>query len=98
MQIQTSHPPLWFCTHAKYYVKSGLTNVLKMPTKPKICIFFRFGLPTISVLICLHPQRGSLSAQCVVLCTKIDIGVAPNTQLHTCVTKIVTFKGGHLMW
>ena len=29
MQIQTWHPPLWLCTHAKYYVKSGLTNVLK---------------------------------------------------------------------
>ena len=22
MQIQTWHPPLWLCTHAKYYVKS----------------------------------------------------------------------------
>ena len=29
MQIQTWHPPLWLCTQAKYYVKSGLTNVLK---------------------------------------------------------------------
>ena len=26
------------------------------------------------------------------------IGVAPITQLHTCIIKIVTFKGGHLMW
>ena len=25
------------------------------------------------------------------------IGVAPITQLHMCVIKIVTFKGGHLM-
>ena len=47
MPIQTLHLSLWFCAHAKCYVKSGLTNVLKMPTKPKICIFFRFGLPTI---------------------------------------------------
>ena len=29
MQIQTWHPPLRLCIHAKYYVKSGLTNVLK---------------------------------------------------------------------
>ena len=26
------------------------------------------------------------------------IGVAPITHLRTCVIKIVTFKGGHLMW
>ena len=26
------------------------------------------------------------------------IGVAPITQLRTCVIKIETFKGGHLMW
>ena len=35
MQIQTWHPPLWLCTHAKYYVKSGLTNVLKNANKMK---------------------------------------------------------------
>ena len=35
MQIQTWHPPLWFCTHAKYYVKSGLTNVLKNDNNTK---------------------------------------------------------------
>ena len=26
------------------------------------------------------------------------IGVAPITQLRMCVIKIVTLKGGHLMW
>ena len=35
MQIQTWHPPLWLCTRAKYYVKSGLTNVLKNANKTK---------------------------------------------------------------
>ena len=35
MQIQTWHPPLWLCTHAKYYVESGLTNVLKNANKTK---------------------------------------------------------------
>ena len=35
MQFQTWHPPLWLCTHAKYYVKSGLTNVLKNANKTK---------------------------------------------------------------
>ena len=35
MQIQTWHPPLWLCTHAKYYVKSGPTNVLKNANKTK---------------------------------------------------------------
>ena len=46
MQIQTLHPPLWLCTHAKYYVKSGLTNVLKNANKTKNMHLFRFGLPT----------------------------------------------------
>ena len=35
MQIQTWHLPLWLCTHAKHYVKSGLTNVLKNANKIK---------------------------------------------------------------
>ena len=35
MQIQTWHPPLWLCTHAKYYVKIGLPNVLKNANKTK---------------------------------------------------------------
>ena len=35
MQIQTWHPSLWLCAHAKYYVKSGLTNVLKNANKTK---------------------------------------------------------------
>ena len=35
MQIQTWHPPLSLCIHAEYYVKSGLTNVLKNANKTK---------------------------------------------------------------
>ena len=35
MQIQTWHTPLRLCIHAKYYVKSGLTNVLKNANKTK---------------------------------------------------------------
>ena len=35
MQIQTWHPPLRLCIHAKYYVKSGLTNVFKNANKTK---------------------------------------------------------------
>ena len=35
MQIQTWHPPLRLCIHAKYYVESGLTNVLKNANKTK---------------------------------------------------------------
>ena len=27
-----------------------------------------------------------------------NIGLGPITQLHMCVIKIVTFKGGHPMW
>ena len=35
MRIQSWHPPLRLCIHAKYYVKSGLTNVLKNANKTK---------------------------------------------------------------
>ena len=35
MQIQTWHPPLRLCILAKYYVKSGLTNVPKNANKTK---------------------------------------------------------------
>ena len=35
MQIQSWHPPLWWCIHAKYYVNNGLTNVLKNANKTK---------------------------------------------------------------
>ena len=44
MQIQTWHPPLWLCTHAKYYVKSGLTNVLKNANKTKNMHLFSIGI------------------------------------------------------
>ena len=40
MQIQTWHLSLWLCTHAKYYVKSRLTNVLKNANKTKIMHLF----------------------------------------------------------
>ena len=41
MQTKTCYPPLWFCTQTKYYVKSGMTNVLKNPNKAKhIRLFF----------------------------------------------------------
>ena len=55
MQSQTWHPPLWLCTHAKYYVKSGLTNVLKNANKTKnMHLFFDsdYILQTSSV-VCL---------------------------------------------
>ena len=44
---------------------------------------------------------GCLSSVCLFLmlsCFFLDIGVAPVTQLRTCVIKIVIFMGRHLMW
>ena len=35
MLIQTWHPPLWSCAHAKYYDTNGLTNVHKNANKTK---------------------------------------------------------------
>ena len=55
MQIQTWHPPLWLCTHAKYYVKSGLTNVLKNANKTKNKHLFSIRIANYSgLLILMH--------------------------------------------
>ena len=50
MQIQTWHPPLWLCTHAKYYVKSGLTNVLKNANKTKNMHLFSIGIANYKII------------------------------------------------
>ena len=50
MHIQTWHPPLWLCTHAKYYVKSGLTNVLKNANKTKNMHLFSIRIANYNVL------------------------------------------------
>ena len=50
MQIQTWHPPLWLCTHAKYYVKSGLTNVLKNANNTKNKHLFSIRIANYMVL------------------------------------------------
>ena len=49
MQIQTWHPPLWLCTHAKYHVKSGLTNVLKNANKTKNMHLFSIRIANYTV-------------------------------------------------
>ena len=52
MQIQTWHPLLWLCTHAKYYVKSGLTNVLENANKTKnMHLFFDSDCPKFGINI-----------------------------------------------
>ena len=51
MQIQTWHPPLWLCTHAKYFVKSGLTNVLKNANKIKNMHLFSIRIANYFVCI-----------------------------------------------
>ena len=56
MQIQTWHPPLWLCSHAKYYVKSGLTNVLKNANKTKNMHLF-------SIRIANYPQDQRLPSR-----------------------------------
>ena len=63
MQIQTWHPSLRLCIHAKDYVKSGLTNVLKNANKTKnMHLFFDsdchlFGaIPERILRVSLHSQ------------------------------------------
>ena len=65
MQIQTWHPPLRLCIHAKYYVKSGLTNVLKNANKTKTMHLFSIRIAnytskdvTVEIIICV--QESSL--------------------------------------
>ena len=49
MQIQTWHPPLRLCINAKYYVKSGLTNVLKNANKTKNMHLFSIRIANYTV-------------------------------------------------
>ena len=51
MQILTWHPPLWLCTHAIYYVKSGLTNVLKNANKTKNMHLFWIRIANYIIII-----------------------------------------------
>ena len=51
MQIQTWHPPLRHCTHAKYYVKSSLTNVLKNANKTKNMHLFSIRIANYKLVI-----------------------------------------------
>ena len=50
MQIQTWHPSLRRCIHAKYYVKSGLTNVLKNANKTKNMHLFSIWIANYSII------------------------------------------------
>ena len=60
MQIKTWHPPLWLCTHAKYYVKSGLTNVLENANKTKNMHLFSIRIPNYYILFeLLDVEHGS---------------------------------------
>ena len=49
MQIQTWHLPLRLCIPAKYYVKSGLTNVLKNANKTKNMHLFSIWIANYSI-------------------------------------------------
>ena len=55
MQIQTWHPPLRLCIHAKYYVKSGLTNVLKNANKTKNMHLFSIGIANYDIQVISNP-------------------------------------------
>ena len=59
MQIQTWHPPLRLCIHAKYYVKSGLTNVLKNANKTKNMHLFSIRIANyVAYLITKYFNKG----------------------------------------
>ena len=73
LQIQTWHPPLRLCIHAKYYVKSDLTNVLKNANKTKNMHLFSIRIANYNVswpiVIKLHVYNGkgyiSLMSDCI---------------------------------
>ena len=63
---KTWHQPLWLCTHAKYYVKSGLTNVLKNANKTKNMHLFSIRIanymtPFHPKELRIYPKRGNNS-------------------------------------
>ena len=58
MQIQTWHPPLRLCINDKYYVKSGLTNVLKNANKTKNMHLFSIRIANYKLLNeRVHPDK-----------------------------------------
>ena len=56
--------------------------------KRELVVFSGCLLGIVWLLVCLSLLRVAVGC----------IGVVPNAQLRTCVIKIVTLKGGHLMW
>ena len=56
MQIQTWHPPPRLCMHAKYYVKSGLTNVLKNANKTKNMHLFSIWIANYKPALNVRPS------------------------------------------
>ena len=63
LPMQTWHPPLRLVYMLNIMLKVVLQMYSKMPTKPKICIFFRFGLPSIlqiTILNCVLCKTSSL--------------------------------------
>ena len=74
MQTQTWHPSLRLCIHAKYYVKSGLTNVLKNANKTKKNASF-FDSDCQLIVDLPEAVRNCILgyACCVDLCTVLDL-------------------------
>ena len=70
MQVQTWHPSLWLCTHAKYYVKSGLTNVLKNANKTKNMHLFSIGIANYKRKMARNAKSQLLYLQMIML--KVD--------------------------
>ena len=60
----------------------------------------QFKIPILDLMFCqktvFHLKGNNTVVESTLLA---DVtGVSPNAQLRTCIIKIVTFNGGHLMW
>ena len=67
MRIQTWHPPLRLCIHAKYYVKSCLTNVLKNANKTKNMHLFSIRIANYQKILTskLHVSGNCICLSCL---------------------------------
>ena len=70
MQIQTWHPPLRLCIHAKYYDKSGLTNVLKNANKTKNMHLFSIRIANYNSIV-VTLDKPNISAVCIFRCKTV---------------------------
>ena len=88
---------IWVNIHLAPLVNIQILILLILGTYKRVILANNEGpdrMPLFAMIITNFITEMQRNIEIVVL----NIGVAPITQLRTCVIKIVTFKRGHLKW